>query len=81
MTKEELLDLAMSSQKPQWRNECTVIPPGLSLTRTERSEYWRYREGDTIYFLRLRRDEEPYFEIQHRGENDDDQQHRARPDD
>lgn len=64
MTKEELLEKVVS-EKPQWRLEGTIVPPGLSLTRTERTEYWYWREGDSIYVLKLRRDEEPVFEVIH----------------
>lgn len=64
MTKEEMLE-KVRSETPLFRREGTIVPPGLSLTRTDRSEFWRYREGDTIYLLRLRRDEEPHFEVEH----------------
>lgn len=62
MSKEEMLEI-VRSQTPQWRLEGMHIPQGLSLTRTYRSEYYYYREGNLIYLLRLRRDEEPFFEI------------------
>lgn len=64
MTKDELLEL-VRSQPPQWRYEGTTVPQGLSLTRTARSEYYRWREGDKTYLLILRRDDEPCFEVVH----------------